>query len=219
MVLVIATGHGSTSDNIARAADIKIPHVGNFAGTLSVVRAVLPPCLFLAADDQLTSDTTETFDIPNCSSFTELAVRLSDLRHADTSRVVQCYATGESEFEICTFANDIELDATFAAKLNLPVLLEKNNCYGAPVHGDDVREGYATQIQVDGDVYGAIQDGEYSAVVAHFPRGEQPHAAPFRFNEYTELFTLVAKIVKHDGTVIDYPVKNDERFSYQIEIV
>ena len=126
MVLVIATGHGSTSANIARAADIKIPHVGNFAGTLSVVRAVLPPMpLFLAAEDQLTSDTTETFDIPNCSSFTELAVRLSDLRHADTSRVVQCYATGESEFEVCTFANDIILSATFAAMLNLPVLLEK----------------------------------------------------------------------------------------------
>ena len=206
MVLVIATGHGSTSDNIARAADIKIPHVGNFAGTLSVVRAVLPPMpLFLAAEDQLISDTTETFDIPNCSSFTELAVRLSDLRHADTSRVVQCYATGESEFEVCTFANDITLSATFAAMLNLPVLLEKNNCYGAPVHGDDVREGYAIQIQVDGDVYGAIQDGVHSTVVAHFPRGEQPRGAPFRFSEYTELFSLVAKIVKHDGTVIDYP--------------
>ena len=219
MVLVIATGHGSSSANIARTANIRIPHVGNLSGKLSVVRASLPPMpLFGAAVNQLTSETGETFDIPNCSSFTELAVRLSDLRHADTSRVVQCYAT-ESEFEVCTFAKDIALDATFAEKLNLPVVLDKNSCYGAPVHGDDVREGYAIQIHVDGNVYGAIQDGEHSAVVAQFPRGEQPNGVQFEFSEYTELFGLVAKIIKHDGTVVDYPVKNDERFSYQIEIV
>ena len=221
MVLVIATGHGSSSDNIARVANIRIPHVGNLRGKLSIVRVLLPPMpLFSATENQLTSDIGETFDIPNCSSFAELAVRLSDLRHADASRVVQCYTTGESEFEVCTFANDITLNAAFAEKLNLPVVLVKNSCYDAPVHSDDVREGYATQIHVDvGHVYGAIENGEHSAIVAQFHRGEQPHGVQFEFSEYTELFGLVAKIVNHDGTVRDYPVKNNERFSFQIDIV
>lgn len=218
MVVLFESDVGADSNNVA-TAHYRIPALLNRQHTLRIVNVTLPrrPVIF-QADNQVASDTGEQFSVPNCASFAELAVALSDLRHVDTSRVLECYATNEVEFEVCTFNSVVTLDATLAAQLNLSPQLAANTCYSAAVHVSDVDECHATRIIVDGCVVqGMIEAGSHTNVVAQYGTTLQQTSA-FQ-TDPTNSFSVSAQIVMKDGTVQSYPVSNTERFSFGVEIV
>ena len=217
MVVLVESMNGSASANVATAGFI-IPGAVRRQHRVKVVEVTLPPRpMVFAAGNQVTSG-AELFGVPDCASFAELAVALSALRHADTSRVIECYSTNEEEFEVCTFSSPVTLDATLAAQLNVGEQLLANTCYGASVHRADVDACHATRIVMDGTtVRGMFSANAPTNVVAQY--GTTLGQTSVFSVEPTDAFSVAAEIVMKDGTVVSYPVADNERFSFAVEIV